>query len=431
MADTLIASGMASPTVPATLPADTGGTHADTGTLREGFTTGTAAAAAACAAFHLLLGQAPHPAVSVPLPPFSDSGCPRALLDVPVHEVKQTGPRQAEAIVIKDGGDDPDVTHKARITAAVELVDPDRIKFRPTGATSADAMRPDDSSQWRACPPLLFSSPLPMELHAGPGIGRVTLPGLPVPVGEPAINPVPRVQLHLALAAAARRLHYSEGVRVTLSIQDGEDLARKTFNPRLGIVGGLSILGTHGTVRPYSHDAWQASIVEGLSVARATGCTRVGLSTGRRSERLLQAIYPSWPAHAFIQAADFAAFSLQAAAAHDFIRLAWGCFFGKLVKLALGLPSTHARDGDLDFAALAAWCRAAGLNTAQAEPLHSCNTAGQALEYILACPRAPKILQAVTCRAKAQAERFARSRGTPVQVTVHLFHINGKELARA
>jgi flagellin-like hook-associated protein FlgL len=136
---------------------------------------------------------------------------------------------------------------------------------------------------------------------------------------------------------------------VLVSVPQGAALAEHTFNSRLGIVGGISILGTQGTVRPFSHAAWKATIAQGLEVVRATGCPAVGLSAGRRSERLLMARHPHLPALAFVQVADFAAFSLKAAGALPNIQIIWGCFFGKLLKLAQGHAYTHARSADLDL----------------------------------------------------------------------------------
>ena len=254
--------------------------------LREGFTTGSAGTAAAMAAFGRLLGLEFPAAVDCPLPPFAETpGEPPTAagrLNIPLAAVTLSDGR-ATAAVIKDGGDDPDATHRARIEAEAELLAP------------ADAAPGGGEILVPGFPLLL--------LRGGPGVGRVTLPGLPVAVGEPAINPVPRRQIQAGLREVAALRGYKGGVRVTLSVPDGENIARRTLNPRLGITGGISILGTHGTVRPYSHDAWKASILEGLSVARAVNCPRVFLSTGRRSERLLQNIFPLDREQAFVQPA--------------------------------------------------------------------------------------------------------------------------------
>ena len=158
----------------------------------------------------------------------------------------------------------------------------------------------------------LFSQTI--VLYGGKGVGTVTLPGLPVVVGEPAINPEPRKQIAVAAHAAARAAGYNGPLHLLLSVPDGEERARRTLNGRLGIVGGISILGTRGTVRPYSHDAWKCAVAQGMDVAVALGLREILLATGRRSERLGLALHPELPPQAGIQAADYAAFSLREAA---------------------------------------------------------------------------------------------------------------------
>lgn len=367
--------------------------------LREGFTTGTAATAAAMAALELLLtGRAPA-AVSVPLPPF-DENIPRRCLSVSVLE-SRVAPGEARALVRKDGGDDPDATRHALIEAVVSLCD-------ATGKTSV---------------PMPEGSACSVFIDGGHGVGRVTLPGLPVPVGEAAINPVPRQQIARGVRLTAAALGHIGGIRVLIQVPDGEILARRTLNPRLGIVGGISILGTQGTVKPFSHAAWKATIIQGLEVASAVSCDTVCLSTGRRSERLLAALYPTLPEQAFVQAADFVHFALSEAARRSFKVVVWGCFFGKLVKLAQGHPYTHARSAELDMAALSRRCVEAG--AACAEAVSRCVTAGHALELLLADPQGRDVLRGVVTRAAAAAAAFA---GRPVRI--HFFHLNGEELLR-
>ncbi len=363
---------------------------------REGFTTGSAATAAACAAVELLLAGRGPSSVTIPLPPFDDRGRPEGRLAVAVEQTRREA-NGALARVIKDGGDDPDATHKAAIDVHARL-DP-------------------------ALPPLS------LRIEGGRGVGRATLPGLPVPVGEAAINPVPREQMRRAVLETLERLGAREaaGLVLTVSVPDGERIARRTLNPRLGIVGGISILGTHGIVRPYSHDAWKQAIILSLDVALAARADHpphepaLCLSTGRRSERLLMARYPDLDPLFFIQAADYAAFSLKAAAERGFIPLAWGCFFGKLAKLAQGLSYTHARSAPLDMAWIA---RRAG-GTAARE-IAACVTAGHALEILLALPQGPDIVRGIAATAGEQARKFA---GAPV--IIHLFHQDGRELVTA
>lgn len=391
-----------------------------TAPLREGFTTGSAATAAVVAALrHLLRGEQPDSVRILP-PPRAELRTP---LRVPVAFCA-SGPAPdvqalmarcpaalpegvAHACVIKDGGDDPDATHKADIRATVALL-------------AAPVLPPDAI--------LLDAAPLPLYLVGGPGIGRVTLPGLPVPVGQPAVNPAPREQL----CAAVRELLPSlplpseaAALLLVLSAPEGRAIAAHTFNPRLGIVDGISILGTQGTVRPFSHAAWQASIAQGIAVAEATACPGLGMSTGRRSEKLLMARYPGWPAQSFVQVADFAGFSLEQAGRSSLPLLVWGCFFGKAVKLAQGHASTHAKDAVLDMARLASLCAEQGVTGADA--LTSCVTAAHALELLLASgPAGVRAVAAVAGEAARTASRFA---GRPVRV--HIFADDGSELASA
>lgn len=361
--------------------------------LREGFTTGSAATAAAMAALDVLLGRPPPFGVRIPLPPFDD-GSPAGWLDIPVRGARRaSGKETASAQVRKDGGDDPDATHGAVVVATVRAI-PGRL------AVDEDIV-----------------------LRGGKGVGRVTLPGLPVAVGEAAINPVPRAQIRYGLRLIGTRHGYGGGLDVLISVPLGRLMARNTFNPRLGIMGGISILGTQGTVRPYSHEAWKTAILQGMEVAAAIGCDTLCLSTGRRSERFLLALYPHLPPQAAVQAADFAEFSLQEAGKRPFRHLAWGCFFGKLVKLAQGNASTHAHDAALDFDLLARWCAGPGIPAAR---LARCVTAGHALEMLLGVG-APGLdaVREVALRASRTARAFA---GRPV--TIHVFHMNGQELVR-
>ena len=401
--------------------------------LREGFTTGSAATGAALAALQLLRhGSAPD-SVRVPLPPFADAPqaglcglpVPRGWLELPVARCLP-GPapeltaawaannfaccdpppkgivRSAHASIIKDGGDDPDATSGACIKATV-----------------VESPAPCDRAA--------VAEPANIIIMGGPGVGRITLPGLPVPVGQAAINPVPRQQISLALRAqecdrADNSARAAQTVlTVFVSVPQGLELAQKTFNPRLGIEGGISILGTQGTVRPYSHAAWKATIEQGLAVAAATGCRTICLTTGRRSERLLMERYPHLPERCFVQVADFAQFSLHAAGALDFDHIVWGCFFGKLVKLAQGHAYTHAKDSTLDMQALAQQARRA--SAACADEVARCITAAHALELLLADAAGPHVLNLVAQQAVQTASTFAGQ-----AVGLHLFHTDGREL---
>ncbi len=279
------------------------------GTLRRGWTTGACATAALRAALMVLWGEGRPDRVRITLP--------RG--ERPVFAVAdlREGLGWAEAGVIKDAGDDPDVTHGALI----------RVRAEPSAGG------------------VVFA--------AGEGVGTVTKPGLPVPVGEPAINPVPRQMMRGTVEEMAARLGQVPDVRVTISVPEGAALAVRTWNPRLGIVGGLSILGTTGIVRPFSCAAWIASIHRGVDVARADGLTHVVGCTGATSERVVQGLL-GLPDHAMLDMGDFAGGMLKYIAAHPVERVTLGGGLGKLTKFAQGASDLHSGRSQVDFADLAA-----------------------------------------------------------------------------
>ena len=383
---------------------DCGEGHLREGHLREGFTTGSAAAAAARAAtLYALFGEVPQ-AVDIPLPPPhpSDSG----RLTIPIASVRndELGVR---ATVIKDAGDDPDATHGARIEAHVTL-DP---AFSGVG------------------PHVLIGG--------GKGVGRVTLPGLSVPVGRAAINPGPEAQIRAAVLEVLP--DYFKGIAlVVIETPDGEEIARHTLNQRLGITGGISILGTGGIVRPYSHEAWARCIDAAQDVARAAGQASVVLTTGRRSERLFQERYPATPEVCLIQAADFFAHALKAAAARGFTDVVWAVFPGKLVKQAQGFANTHARAAELDLAQLADLARQAGADEVTIAAVAGANTAAQALALVLNPDRTGRdgdghadgadetagrrLIKLLVARARAAGQGFA---GPAVTVRYVVFDLAG------
>jgi cobalt-precorrin-5B (C1)-methyltransferase len=288
--------------------------------LRRGWTTGACATAATKAALTALItGRFPDP-VHIALPQGRVVAFSLALAEM--------GDGYARAGIVKDAGDDPDVTHGAMLIAKVKLL-PEGIVFR-----------------------------------AGEGVGTVTKPGLPLAVGEPAINPVPR-RMMTAVAAAL-----GTGAEIEISVPGGAALAGKTWNPRLGIVGGLSILGTTGIVNPYSCSAWIASIHRGVDVARAMGLRHVAGCTGSTSEAAVRALH-GLPLEAMIDMGDFAGGMLKYLKLHPVARVTIGGGFGKMVKLAQGAMDLHSGRSQVDFAWLADQCPAAlrgkiiAANTAQ------------------------------------------------------------------
>jgi cobalt-precorrin-5B (C1)-methyltransferase len=250
----------------------------------------------------------------------------------------ELGPGRVTCGTLKDAGDDPDVTHGAEIQATVE---------------------------WNAAPGV--------ALVGGPGVGTVTKPGLAVEVGQPAINPVPRRMITQAVLAELGER--AQGIKVTISVPGGEELARRTLNPRLGIVGGISILGTTGIVQPYSQAAYRATIFVALKVAASNGLSQVVLSTGTRSEDYARARYPGWPELSFVQVGDHMGYALKQARRFKFGRVVMAGMIGKLSKLAQGRFETHVSQGEVDMSFLAGIAGQLGADDRLAARCRSANTA--------------------------------------------------------
>ena len=284
--------------------------------LRTGFTTGTAAAAATKGALKSILeGKSPK-RVRIRLLTGDD-------IFISIHRCERISDKEATCTVIKDAGDDPDVTHKAEIGAIV------RLENTESGGG--------------------------IQITGGQGVGRVTKPGLEVPPGEPAINPGPRKMICEAVLDVFERHQTQYPLQVEIFVPEGEKLAQKTLNARLGILGGISILGTTGIVRPMSHDAFIATIQSAASVASASGLEHVIFTTGRRSERFAQVYWPQLPEEAFVQIGDFFKMSLECASKLGFKRISLAVFFGKATKMAQGIPHTHASKARLTMEKLSEW----------------------------------------------------------------------------
>jgi len=311
--------------------------------LKWGFTTGTAAAAAAKGALSLLLtGEAPK---SVRLTLLT--GDP---IEIDLAGCRQNGPDCAACSVIKDAGDDPDITHKAEIGATVTI----------------ERQQP----------------PRTVRITGGTGVGQVTKPGLEVPPGEPAINPGPRRMIREAVEDVWRNTGSDAAVAVEVFVPEGERLARNTLNPRLGIVGGISILGTTGVVKPLSHEAYVATIRSALSVAGAAGLDEAVLTTGRRSERHAQQMLPELREEAFVQIGDYFKTSLELAASFDLQQVTLAVFFGKAVKMARGIPHTHASQSAQTLSRLSQWTARITGSMDLADEILAANTARQAFDIL-------------------------------------------------
>jgi cobalt-precorrin-5B (C1)-methyltransferase len=294
--------------------------------------------------------------------------------------------------VIKDAGDDPDVTHGALVLATVREGTPG------SGVT----------------------------FKAGAGVGTVTLPGLPVPPGEPAINPVPRKMMREAIAEVARMHGGPEDVEVEISIPGGEAMAARTLNARLGILGGLSILGTTGIVVPYSCAAWIATIHQGIDVARALGLSHVAGATGRTSETAVAKLH-GLPERALIDMGDFVGGMLKYLRTHPVPRVTVAGGVAKITKLAQGLLDLHSARGRVELAALAEVARSAGASEQLAARIVRANTTAEA--FALAQSEGIALGDAVARAAQRVAAEVLE--GSAIALDVAIFDREGRLVGRA
>ena len=334
------------------------------GPLRRGWTTGACATAATRSALCALLTGTFEDPVTIILPKGERPSFPLAS--------ERLGNGWAEAAIVKDAGDDPDVTHGATVRA--------RVSFGGTG----------------------------VSFRAGKGVGMVTKPGLPVAVGEPAINPVPRAMMRAEVERVCLAHGRRPDVRITIGIDDGETIAARTWHPRLGIVGGLSVLGTTGVVRPFSCAAWIHSIHRGVDVARATNEPRIVAATGSTSEAAALRLRPV-PETAVIDMGDFAGGLLKYLRAHPVPRVTIAGGFAKLTKLAQGSLDLHSGRSQVDTDRLAQW-----VAPALAPLVRDANTAAQVLE--IAGPAG--IAEEVARRAHAVASDTLRGAAVELEVIV-------------
>lgn len=309
--------------------------------LRSGYTTGACATAAAKGALWALLYQQPLAEATIRLPIGRE-------VTFALHTCSYTL-EEGRSSVIKDAGDDPDVTHLAEICARVTWSQQPGVHFVP-----------------------------------GDGVGIVTKKGLPVPVGEPAINPVPRQMLQETLQAIrAAAPEAPPGVTVEISVPGGAALAQKTLNPRLGIVGGISILGTTGIVVPYSTAAWEASVVQNIDVAVAQECEHLVFIVGGRGERFAQRLF-ALPEIGFVQIGDFFGLALRQATTAGAGRVTLASMVGKLAKFAAGNDTVHSRESTQDFQFLATLAQGAGADAALVTQVQGANTAQEVSELLSA-----------------------------------------------
>jgi cobalt-precorrin-5B (C1)-methyltransferase len=304
-------------------------------------------------------------------------------------------PRGMFASLIKDAGDDPDVTNGAEIQAKVVFT---------------------SGSNRLASPPIV--------IKGGKGVGRVTRPGLPIGIGEPAINPGPRWMIREAVSEALRaapeqvRRDISE-VEVTIWVPEGESIARKTLNSRLGILGGISILGTTGIVRPLSAEAWTATIAASMSVAKAVGRKEVVISSGRSSEKAHMERH-NLPEECYVMTGDYVAYSLLEAKRRGFERVHLVARWAKMLKTAMAIPQTHVRHGAIDLKEAAAFLKTLGWPDLSGSDF---NTAREMFDLVVSMkPDVRQPLLAAVCRA---AREYAESVTGGIPVTVHLVSYEG------
>lgn len=345
--------------------------------LRHGYTTGACATAAAQAAIEALIVQEPQRQSTIRLPIGQD-----VTFEIVACEVEE---HRASAEIIKDGGDDPDATHGARIICEVS---------------------------WRETPGI--------ELDGGVGVGRVTKPGLPVEVGQAAINPVPRKMIREAVEAVLNRYELNRGVRVVVSVPDGEEIAKKTLNARLGIVGGISILGTRGIVVPFSTAAYKASVAQAIRVAVKGGCSHVVLSTGGRTEKFGMELYPKLPEEAFVEMGDFVGFALQQCARQGIRKVTLVGMMGKFSKVAQGVMMVHSKSAPVDFGFLARMAEEAGASETVVRKIAEANTASQVgdMMHELGCRSFFDVMCAYCCRSLLQEAGGSSSSGFEVETVI-------------
>ncbi len=361
---------------------------------RTGYTTGSNAAAAAKAATIALFRRQWPEQVTITLPIGETATM--------IPAVTRLDAERAYCCMIKDAGDDPDVTHGALICAEVRIIETPGI-----------------------------------HLEGGVGVGRVTLPGLGLPVGGPAINPVPRQQITAnvldavrACAPGGEAFLTQAGLEVVISVPDGERLAQKTLNPRLGIIGGISILGTTGKVFPYSTAAWRASVIQAVEMAARNSVEKIVLCTGGRSEKFAMQIFPELPAIAFVELSVFTGDALKTCVAHGVRSAVFVGMIGKMIKTAQGYMQTHVAGNQVDFNFLARVCAETGAPPELVAAVAQANTGRHALELCQARGfLAP--LQRIVELALDQCLRFIAAQGGAMAFETILVDFDGTVLARA
>ncbi|MEM9655064.1 MAG: cobalt-precorrin-5B (C(1))-methyltransferase CbiD [Actinomycetota bacterium] len=370
--------------------------------LRTGWTTGTCASAAARAAAEWLVTGAAPEAVEVGLP----SG---DRVSFPTADVDPDTPHRVA--IIKDAGDDPDCTDGAHVTAQVAWAEDAAPADVADGADTGRAVTADHDADANGGTDTV-------TLLGGDGVGTVTKPGLGLPVGGPAINPVPARMIRAAIAEVTDR-----PVVCTISVPGGQKMAEKTSNARLGIEGGISILGTTGIVKPFSTASYRASVVQQIDVAAAQRLDTVVLATGSRSDRWAQEAWPDLPPVAFVEVGDFTGIALRRAAGDGIAQVRFVGMAGKIAKLAAGVMMTHFHRSKVDTDLLETVAKQVGAGETVVAAATETNTARHFAEVCLA-ENEPA---ALTVLCEMAAERCRAHTGDELAVTVTMVDFAGEE----
>lgn len=351
--------------------------------LRTGFTTGTSATAAAKAAILSIIKQTKIENIEVKLPKGN-------LIKIPIHFC-QFENQKARCSVIKDGGDDPDVTHGAEIVVDLFLTEKKNE----------------------------------IIIDGGEGVGIVTKPGLGLEINQPAINPVPKKMILENLREVSEKLLVNHGIRIIISVPKGRELGPKTDNPRIGILNGISILGTSGIVIPFSTASYAASIRQNLDVAIAMGNDTVVLTTGGRSEDFARKII-NLPDHCFVQMGDFSGYTIQQCSKKNIKKAYVVGFIGKLAKMATGVKQTHVKGSKIDMKFLAYLASKNGANEETIQEILKANTARHVSEII----KENKIDGFFNQICNETYDHMKKLSNNSISLEIILFDFDGKILAR-
>ena len=353
------------------------------GKLRTGFTTGTSATAASMAAILSIINQKKIESVDVLLPK-------KDKIKISINSC-EFDKNKACCSVIKDGGDDPDVTHGAEIIVDLELT----------------------------------SKPNSIEIDGGEGVGRVTKPGIGLEIGQAAINPTPRKMITKNLTQAGKKILEKNGIKVVISVPKGKELGPKTDNPRIGIVGGISILGTSGIVVPYSTASFAAAIRQQVDVVVSMGDDAVVLTTGGRSEDYARKIL-ELPEHSFIQMGDFSGYAISQCTKKGIKRAYVGGFIGKFAKMATGVKQTHVKGSKVNMEFLSELAKKCNAEEKLIQEIKNANTARNVQEIILE-NNVEGFFAQVCSEVYKQMKNHSENK---TEIEVILFDFDGSVLAR-